>query len=122
MGSPFFVAQHKTADNLCASTPFTKHKGPGMFNVNSYFDGNVASIAFEGEKLPATVGVMAPGDYEFGTSQKEYMSVISGALTVKLPGSQEWITFQAGEKFEVEANQKFAVKVTSDTAYLCLYE
>ncbi|WP_020210468.1 pyrimidine/purine nucleoside phosphorylase [Gilvimarinus chinensis] len=93
-----------------------------MFNVNSYFDGNVASIAFEGEKLPATVGVMAPGDYEFGTSQKEYMSVISGALTVKLPGSQEWITFQAGEKFEVEANQKFAVKVTSDTAYLCLYE
>lgn len=93
-----------------------------MFNVNNYFDGKVASIAFKGEKLPATVGVMAPGDYEFGTSQKEYMSVISGALTVKLPGSDEWVTYSAGETFEVEANQKFGVKVESDTAYLCLYE
>ncbi|MDO3384120.1 pyrimidine/purine nucleoside phosphorylase [Gilvimarinus algae] len=93
-----------------------------MFNVNNYFEGKVASIAFKGEKLPATVGVMAPGDYEFGTRQKEYMSVISGALTVKLPGSDEWVTYSAGETFEVEANQKFGVKVESDTAYLCLYE
>ncbi|MBU2885052.1 pyrimidine/purine nucleoside phosphorylase [Gilvimarinus agarilyticus] len=93
-----------------------------MFDVNNYFEGNVASIAFKGEKLPATVGVMAPGDYEFGTSQKEYMSVISGALTVKLPGSDEWVTYTSGESFEVEANQKFGVKVAQDTAYLCLYE
>lgn len=93
-----------------------------MFNVNQYFEGKVASIAFQGEKLPATVGVMAPGDYEFGTSQKEYMSVISGALTVQLPGSEQWVTYGAGETFEVEANQKFGVKVESDTAYLCLYE
>ena len=32
-----------------------------MFKVNQYFDGKVASIAFAGEQLPATVGVMAPG-------------------------------------------------------------
>ena len=42
-----------------------------MFKVNSYFDGKVSSIAFQGETLPATVGVMAPGEYEFGTSQHE---------------------------------------------------
>ncbi|UTF61016.1 pyrimidine/purine nucleoside phosphorylase [Gilvimarinus sp. DA14] len=93
-----------------------------MFNVNNYFEGKVASIAFAGEKLPATVGVMAPGDYEFGTSQREYMKVISGALTVKLPGSDDWVTYGAGEEFIVEAQQKFGVKVESDTAYLCLYE
>ena len=93
-----------------------------MFDVNNYFEGKVASIAFQGEKLPATVGVMAPGDYEFGTSQKEYMSVISGALTVKLPGSDAWVTYSSGETFEVEANQKFGVKVAADTAYMCLYE
>ncbi len=93
-----------------------------MFEVNNYFEGKVASIAFQGEKLPATVGVMAPGDYEFGTSQKEYMAVISGALTVKLPGSDEWVTYGPGEKFEIEANQKFSVKVEVDTAYWCLYE
>ncbi len=57
-----------------------------MFKVNSYFDGKVTSIAFQGEELPATVGVMAPGEYEFGTSQHEVLTVISGALTVLLPG------------------------------------
>ncbi len=92
-----------------------------MFKVNEYFDAKVASIAFQTESKPATVGVMAPGDYEFGTSEYETMTVISGALTVKLPGSADWQTFAAGETFEIEANQKFQVKVAIDTAYLCLY-
>ncbi len=93
-----------------------------MFNVNEYFDGNVKSIAFQGEKLPATVGVMAPGEYEFATSQKETMSVVSGALTVKLPGADDFVTFTSGQSFIVEANEKFQLKVAQDTAYLCTYE
>lgn len=93
-----------------------------MFNVNEYFDGKVASIAFQTETLPATVGVMAVGEYEFGTTQKEVMTVVSGALTVKLPGSDDWNTFNAGENFVVEANEKFQLKVAVETAYLCTYE
>ena len=93
-----------------------------MFNVNEYFDGKVKSIAFQGEALPATVGVMAAGDYEFGTSQKEVMTVVSGALTVLLPGETEWQTFNSGASFEVAANVSFKVKVEQDTAYLCTYE
>ena len=92
-----------------------------MFQVNEYFDGNVKSIAFPGEALPATVGVMAPGAYEFGTRQFETMTVISGALTIKLPGATDWQTFNAGDSFEVDANAKFQVKVAQDTAYLCTY-
>lgn len=92
-----------------------------MFDVNEYFDGKVKSIAFQGEKLPATVGVMAVGDYEFGTSQFETMKVVSGALTVKLPDATDWQNFQAGETFTVAANQTFAVKVAVQTAYLCTY-
>ena len=93
-----------------------------MFDVNEYFDGKVKSIAFKGEELPATVGVMAPGEYEFGTSQKEVMTVVSGALTVKLPDASEFETFTSGQAFTVEANQKFQLKVDQDTAYLCTYE
>lgn len=92
-----------------------------MFKVNQYFDGKVASIAFAGEQLPATVGVMAAGEYEFGTSQHEVMTVISGALTVLLPGVTEWQTFHRGQHFQVAANVKFQVKVNQDTAYLCTY-
>lgn len=93
-----------------------------MFKTNQYFDGNVTSIAFQTETLPATVGVMAQGEYEFGTSQREYMTVVSGSLTVKLPGATDWVTFKAGETFIVEANQKFGVKADVESSYLCLYE
>ena len=62
-----------------------------MFKTNEYFEGKVVSIAFTSEKGPATAGVMAGGEYEFGTSTKEYMTVTSGAMTVKLPGAAEWI-------------------------------
>lgn len=93
-----------------------------MFKINQYFDGQVASIAFQTATLPATVGVMAIGEYEFGTSQKETMTVVSGELTVKLPGNSEWVSFTAGQNFIVEANETFQLKVAVETAYLCTYE
>lgn len=93
-----------------------------MFKINQYFDGKVASIAFQTATLPATVGVMAAGEYEFGTSQLETITVVSGALTVKLPGSSEWQTYRAGDQFVVPAEAKFQLKVTEETAYLCTYE
>ena len=93
-----------------------------MFKVNEYFDGKVKSIAFASPEGPATVGVMAPGDYEFGTSSIEIMSVIAGAMDVKLPGTEEWQTVKAGESFEVAANVKFGVRMQVETAYLCLYK
>lgn len=92
-----------------------------MLKINQYFDGKVASIALQTETLPATVGVMAIGEYEFGTNQFETMTVISGALTVKLPNQSEWQTFKAGETFTVDANQKFQLKVNVETAYFCIY-
>ncbi|MCK5881741.1 MAG: pyrimidine/purine nucleoside phosphorylase [Sinobacterium sp.] len=92
-----------------------------MFDVNEYFDGNVKSIAFKGEQLPATVGVMAAGEYEFGTKQKEVMTVVSGELVILLPGESQWKSFTAGQSFSVDANVSFGVKVASDTAYLCTY-
>lgn len=92
-----------------------------MPSVNQYFDNKVASIAFQTATKPATVGVMEIGEYEFGTSEFETMSVVSGALTVKLPESNEWQTFNSGEQFTVEANKKFNVKVDVDSAYLCTY-
>jgi purine/pyrimidine-nucleoside phosphorylase len=93
-----------------------------MLKINEYFDGKVKSIGFQTKTLPATVGVMAIGEYEFGTSQKETMTVVSGHLTVRLPGSDTWQDFPAGESFVVAAHEKFQLKVGEETAYLCTYE
>jgi uncharacterized protein YaiE (UPF0345 family) len=93
-----------------------------MLQVNEYFDGNVKSIALQTSTLPATVGVMAPGEYRFNTSAIEYITVVSGALTVKLPGETDWKTISENEGFTVAANQSFDLKVEVDTAYFCKYE
>ncbi|MFF9149010.1 pyrimidine/purine nucleoside phosphorylase [Streptomyces sp. NPDC014861] len=92
-----------------------------MFTVNEYFDGTVKSIAFAQEEGRATIGVMAPGTYEFGTAAPETMHVVSGALTVLLPGSDDWHTFAAGERFEVPGDSSFQLRVAVETAYLCEY-
>jgi hypothetical protein len=93
-----------------------------MFKVNEYFDGKVKSLAFASPAGPATIGVMAPGEYEFGTSTLEIMQVISGRLTVKLPGKKAWKSYGPGKTFAVPANEKFQLKVEQESAYLCLYK
>lgn len=93
-----------------------------MFKTNEYFDGKVKSIAFNSNEGPATVGVMAPGEYEFGTSSKEFMTVVSGKLIVKLPDNSNWKDFKNGETFIVEANKKFQLKVEVETSYICYYK
>ena len=92
-----------------------------MFKTNEYFDGKVKSIAFADKGGDATIGVMAAGEYVFGTSTKEVMTVVSGKLIVKLPGCKDWCEFGTFESFTVEANKKFQVKVESDTTYICRY-
>lgn len=92
-----------------------------MLEVNEYFDGQVKSIGFENSDGQVTAGVMAPGDYEFGTSQHELMKVISGELSVKLPGADTFASYPAGTEFTVDANQTFQLKVEQATAYLCCY-
>ncbi len=93
-----------------------------MFKKNEYFDGKVASLAFEGSEGRATSGVMAAGEYEFGTATIEIMTVISGEMDVKLPGETEFKRYKKFESFEVAKDVKFGVKVAADTAYLCLYK
>jgi len=93
-----------------------------MFNVNEYFNGKVKSIAFTKDGDKATIGVMAAGEYEFGTDTIEYMTLVSGSMAVILPGETEWKDIAINETFIVEANVKFQVKLSEDSAYLCVYK
>lgn len=93
-----------------------------MIKVNEYFDGKVKSLALENKEGAVTCGVMVPGDYEFGTSTVEYMTVVSGKLTVQLPGENDWKEYKPFETFIVDKDKKFKVKVEETTAYKCLYK
>ena len=90
--------------------------------ANVYFDGNVTSrtLVFpDGSKK--TLGIMLPGEYEFGTADKEIMEIISGDLEVLLPEAESPLAVRGGESFEVPADSKFGLKVESVTDYCCSY-
>lgn len=90
--------------------------------ANVYFDGKVTSrtVLFEdGEKK--TLGIMMPGEYEFGTDKKERMEILAGTLDVRLPGSDEWMSVTAGQSFDVPANSRFSLLVRELTDYCCSY-
>ncbi|MBF0246262.1 MAG: pyrimidine/purine nucleoside phosphorylase [Planctomycetes bacterium] len=92
-----------------------------MFKVNEYFDGKVKSLSFQAPEGPATVGVLAVGDYEFGTATVEVMKVVSGSFSAMLPGEDTFRDYACGESFKVPANTRFKLRVERESAYLCLF-
>ena len=90
--------------------------------ANIYFDGKVTSrtVIFP-DGFQKTLGIMFPGDYEFGTVEKEIMEILAGNLDVLLPDAAGWLTFKEGEIFEVPAQSKFSLKVKSLMDYCCSY-
>ncbi len=87
---------------------------------NEYFDGKVQSLGFEDAAGAATVGVMEAGEYVFGTSAKERMTVVAGVLWYRVPG-RAWMSASPGETFDVPAGVSFEVKTDGAAAYLCRY-
>jgi uncharacterized protein YaiE (UPF0345 family) len=90
--------------------------------ANIYFDGKVTSrTVLFADGTRKTLGIMMPGDYEFGTGARELMEMLNGEMDVLLPGQSEWQTFKAGESFEVPANSSFKLKVNVPVDYCCSY-
>ncbi|MVO98700.1 pyrimidine/purine nucleoside phosphorylase [Paenibacillus lutrae] len=90
--------------------------------ANVYFDGKVTSRAvIFGDGTKKTLGIMLPGEYEFGTDAKEIMEILAGDLRVLLPGSSEWIEIQGQGEFTVPANAKFKLEIRTVTDYCCSY-
>ncbi|HEY0827206.1 MAG TPA: pyrimidine/purine nucleoside phosphorylase [Bacilli bacterium] len=93
-----------------------------MKKANIYFDGKVTSrtvLFADGTKK--TLGIMMPGEYEFGTDVKEIMEIMAGELKVLLPGNREWTAISGSGEFVVPANAKFKLDVKTVTDYCCSY-
>jgi uncharacterized protein YaiE (UPF0345 family) len=91
-------------------------------NANIYFSGKVTSrtLVFpDGSKK--NLGIMQPGEYEFNTTEKELMEIISGEIEVLVGGDSQWQRFHEGQAFEVEENSSFRIKVNTLTDYCCSF-
>jgi len=90
--------------------------------ANVYSEGKVTSrtvLFADGTKK--TLGIMLPGDYTFGTAEREEMEILAGELDVLLPGAKDWQKITGGQTFNVPANAKFSLKVKTLTDYCCSY-
>ncbi|MCM3442294.1 pyrimidine/purine nucleoside phosphorylase [Metabacillus halosaccharovorans] len=89
--------------------------------ANLYFEGKVSSrtILFS-NGTKKTLGVMQPGEYEFSTSVKEEMDIVSGQLEYKLAG-EDWKSIDGQGVFYVPANETFQVKAQTVVDYCCSY-
>ncbi|MFA5630041.1 MAG: pyrimidine/purine nucleoside phosphorylase [Porticoccaceae bacterium] len=90
--------------------------------ANVYFDGKVTSRALKfADGSVKTLGIMLPGDYDFGTAQPELMEITAGHLLVKLPGSGDWQEIRGGQSFNVPGDSRFQLQVKEITDYICSY-
>jgi len=90
--------------------------------ANIYFNGNVTSRTFidtDGSKK--SLGIMMPGEYNFGTNEPELMEILAGEVEVKLEGEDTWNTYAENTSFNVEGNSSFDIKVKTITDYCCSY-
>lgn len=92
-----------------------------MIKVNEYYNGTVKSMAVENKDGNFTVGVIEPGDYEFGTATIEIMTVVCGEIEAMLPGEIAFKAYKPFESFRIEKGEKFKMRVTAPCSYRCQY-
>lgn len=90
--------------------------------ANVYYNGKVTSrTVYLEDGTRKTLGIILPGEYEFGTDEREKMEVLAGTLHVLLPGEENWTSYGEGQAFEVPSNSKFKVSADDVTDYCCSY-
>ena len=78
--------------------------------ANVYFDGKCVShtvILADGTKK--TVGVILPSTLTFNTGAPEIMEGVGGSCRVRLKGESEWVTYGAGQSFNVPGISSFDI-------------
>jgi len=90
--------------------------------ANIYFDGKVTSRAvLFPDGTTKTLGIMLPGEFEFGTAEAEVMEIQTGSLDVLLPGGTDWQRIDGPAQFHVPASSRFGLKVHTVVDYICSY-
>ncbi len=88
--------------------------------ANVYFDGKCVShtvILADGTKK--TVGVILPSSLTFNTGAPEIMEGVGGSCRVRLKGESDWVTYGAGQSFNVPGNSSFDIACNEPYHYVC---
>lgn len=90
--------------------------------ANVYFDGNVSSRTIEfPDGSTKTLGLILPGEYEFGTQKPELMEITSGRCEYCLKGEDSWHEVSTGGSFQVPGDSSFQIRAIEITDYVCSF-
>jgi len=93
-----------------------------MYQLRKYHGDRVQSLTYGDESQAFSVGIIAPGEYEFGAIKKEVTTVTLGAINVWVEGNDYWKTYSKGETFKIPEHKNFKFKVDAVSSYICIYE
>ncbi len=93
-----------------------------MYQLRKYHGDRVQSLTYRDEKQEFSIGIIAPGEYEFGAIKKEVTTVTSGEISVWVEGSNRWSTYHKGDTFIIPEHKNFKYKVNEISTYICYYE
>jgi uncharacterized protein YaiE (UPF0345 family) len=92
--------------------------------ANVYFEGKVVShtILF-GDGRRKTLGLIFPGSFSFNTDAPERMDITAGTCRVRQSGATEWVSYAAGDSFQVPGKSSFEIAVEQGVSqYICSFE
>ena len=88
--------------------------------ANVYFDGKcVSHTVLFADGTRKSIGVIFPSKLTFNTGAPEIMEINAGVCKVKLPGSNDWRTVRAGEKFSIPGDSSFDIETIEMLDYVC---
>ncbi len=93
-----------------------------MFQLKKYHGERVQSLTYDDGEKPFSVGIITPGEYEFGAIKKEITTVTSGKINVWVEGEEQWQAYSAFGEFTIPEHKNFKFKVSETSSYICFYE
>lgn len=93
-----------------------------MYELRKYHGEKVMSLTYEDENNSFSVGIISPGEYEFGSIRKELFTVTHGVISAWHEDSKGWGTYRREEMFIIPEQKNFRLKVDTISSYICHYE
>ncbi len=92
-----------------------------MYKVRKYYKDRVMSLTHDDGKQAFSVGIIAPGTYEFGAISDERYRVTSGEIYCWEEDSDEWKKYSTDQVFTVQSHKNFIIKTKEVSSYICFY-
>lgn len=93
-----------------------------MYELKRYHGDRVMSLTFEDDDQSFSVGILSPGEYEFGAIKKEVFTVTSGVISHWVDGADIWKTHGKNDMFSVPERTNFKLSVEQVSSYFCIYK